>query len=169
MDWATRAIVTEALKGKTFTKAVDMACGWGDYGDILKQHCLHLIGVDRSPIRLRMAKQSGYDEVIQAQMQDYTPPSDTDAVFFFNAIEHMPLEQGFNLLQKVKEIPYIMLTTDTKFFPSTTNHHALWSEKTLHKFGFRTVLFNRGLLPNLLYGQEILAVRVLVNDSHHRI
>lgn len=163
MNPNTKKLAAKLLKGKHFNLCVDLGCGEGYNGDVLKKHCDYLIGVDHNPSRLSVAKKfSGYNEVHLEEVTDYEIPAGTDAVFMFEIIEHIPKQAGFDLLLKLRHIPFIMLTTPTKFQSSLSirNHHvSLWTEKELQEQGFKTTTFSYGLLTDIFYGYGIMAVK----------
>ena len=77
MNPETRRVLSEVLKGRYFSKAVDLGCGEGYYSDIMKRHVGYLIGVDHNLGRLSVAREfGGYDEVVYADMREYEIPAD---------------------------------------------------------------------------------------------
>jgi hypothetical protein len=154
--------VKRALAGKWFWKAVDLGCGWGEYADVLRQHCAYLIGVDHNPLRLKIASESGlYDELHLADIRFYELPPDVDAVFLLDVIEHLEKSEGLSLLQKLKDIPYIMVTTPSKYFPlsSSNGHKSQWTREELEKLGFKIQETYSQEIFSPLYGYGILAVK----------
>lgn len=158
VDHFTKEILAYELANTRFSLAVDLGCGFGDYADILKQHVEYLIGVDRSLERLKVALANGYDEVVCDDINTFEVPWNTDIVFMFYIIEHIPLKDGLNLLNRLSNYS-IILTTDTRSAPSPTNHHSLWSEQLLQSIGFRTGLYSRALLQDVVWGRSIFAFR----------
>ena len=159
MDAITPDVISNELKDKHFNFAVDLGCGFGSYCNILKRHCAYLIGIDISPTKLNFALKHGYDEVVCKDIKEYSIPASADAVFMFYSIEHIQLEHGINLLQKISRKCFIMITTDTKHAPSISNHYSLWSERLLQEQGFKTYLYSRYKLLDAFYGKSILAIR----------
>ena len=164
MNPKTKKILVKILERRHFKLCVDLGCGEGYNGDVLKKYCDWLIGVDHNLARLSVAKKfGGYDEVKFMEVQDYEIPPDTDAVFLFEVIEHLSKQAGFDLLLKLHKVPFIMLTTPSKFqsLLCTHNHHvSLWTDSELQKQGFKTQIFSYGFL-NLIYGKGIMAVHEL--------
>ena len=154
--------IQKALAGKWFWRAVDLGCGWGEYGDVLRQHCAYLIGVDHNPLRLKIAAESGlYDELHIADIRFYELPPDVDAVFLLDVIEHLTKSEGLRLLEKLKDAPYVMVTTPSKYFPlSPSNGHlSLWTKEELETLGFKVEQTYSQSAFSPLYGYGILAVK----------
>jgi len=149
MNPETKKMLIKILKDRHFNKCVDLGCGEGYYGDVLKAHCDYLIGVDHNLARLSVAKKySGYNEVHFCDVRDYEIPADTDAVFMLDLIEHLPKKDGFDLLLKVRNVPFVLITTPTFFHTFTmfrNGHVSLWTEKELQENGFNTIIYNKGL------------------------
>jgi len=149
MNPETRRVVSEILKDRYFSKAVDLGCGEGYYGDILKAHAKYLIGVDHNYPRLNVAKEfSGYDEVVFSDMRSYTVPTDVDAVFMFDSIEHIPKKDGFDLLLKLRNVPFVLISTPVKYTPFAfrDGHQSLWTEKDFTANNFNFTKYNKGVL-----------------------
>lgn len=153
-------IIEDVLEGKRFGKAVDLGCGYGQYAPLFKKHCEYLVGVDRDPIRLKLAWETGcYDELYLEDLRFYVPPKDVEAIFLIDVIEHLEKTEGFKLLQRISEVPYILIITPSKFCPfSADGHHSLWLQSEFESVGFKTATFATGIDQNL-YGLGILAVK----------
>ena len=151
--------IMSILKGYRFGFSVDLGCGEGLRW--LRNYTSYLIGVDKAGFRLKMAKERGYDEVVQKDFREYEIPNACDSVFLFDVIEHIPKNDGVALLQKLKtkRIPFMMLTTPEKFFPYARNGHvSLWSKEELENLGFRVRKVDLPSLVEILYGKELLAI-----------
>ena len=161
MNPETKKIIAKILSGRHFSKAVDLGCGEGYYGDVLKAHTDHLIGVDHNPGRLSVAKKySGYDEVHLSEVQDYKIPYNADAVFMFDLIEHLSEADALDLLLRTRHIPFALIATPTFFhsFSFFRNHHqSLWTEKELREEDFKTIRYNKGLFG--LFVEGVIAWR----------
>ena len=160
MELQTLKQVQKALKGKHFRVAVDLGVGFGEYASLLKKHCDYLIGVVKDIERVRI---SGYDilydKLIEEDIRTYTIPSEAEAVFLFDVIEHINYVHGLTLLSKIGS-RFCILTTPTKFFEVALNGHAsLWSVEDLESAGFKTVIYSCGFWRELLYGWKIIGVR----------
>jgi trans-aconitate methyltransferase len=151
------SLASQFLRGRRFSLAVDLGCGEGAYGEFLKQYCIHLIGVDHNPVRLTIALQyGGYDEGVLADIRDYQLPEGTEAVFMLDSIEHIPKNDGYQLLHRIKDVPFIMITTPTTFHGSLRNSHvSLWTVEDFQKLGYQTKIFRRFYL----FEQAIMAVK----------
>lgn len=155
--------ISKALKGQYFNIAVDLGCGEGYLGETLKQHVRYLIGVDHNIPRLSVAQKfGGYDRVVWSEIQEYELPGAVDAVFMFEAIEHLTSAQGFALLNRLSNIPFVMLTTpDTFFKEAIRNHHqSFWSASVLSElYGFTISKFSYSLVQSLKGIKGVLAIR----------
>ena len=163
MNPETRRVLSEVLEDRYFSKAVDLGCGEGYYSDIMKRHVGYLIGVDHNLGRLSVAREfGGYDKVVYADMREYEIPADTEAVFMLDSLEHIPKDDGYKLLSKLKNV-FIVITTPSRMgrwgIAGIRNHHqSLWTEQELQQLGFKTRTY-RVFFFSLFYGPEILAVR----------
>ncbi len=160
MEKQTRQQVAEALEGKSFNCGVDLGCGYGEIADILKKHCSYVVGVDKDTFR---AIQSGmnkfYDALIQQDARTWEFSSCTQAVFMFDFIEHISLEDGIKLLDKIGS-RYCIITTPSKFEQGALDGHVcLWSEEMLQQFGFTSKTYSAGYIRDRIYGKKIIAVR----------
>jgi trans-aconitate methyltransferase len=151
------SLASKFLSGRHFSLAVDLGCGEGAYGEFLKQYCTYLIGVDHNPVRLTIALQyGGYDEGVLMDIRDYQLPENTEAVFMLDSIEHIPKQDGLQLLQKIKNFPFIIITTPLSFHGSLRNTHmSLWTVEDFQKLGYETQIFRRFYL----FEQAIMAVK----------
>lgn len=160
MNPETRRVVSKILEGRYFSKAVDLGCGEGYYGDLLKTHVDYLIGVDHNLPRLRVAKEFAcYDEVTLSEIREYTLPVGVEAVFMLDSIEHLPKKDGFDLLLKLRNIPFVLISTPTVFTPFAfrNDHQSLWTESEFIENGFNVTKYNRGITG--LFGESIIAWR----------
>lgn len=152
------------LKNRRFTVCVDLGCGEGSAGETLKPHCEQLIGVDHNLGRLSVAKEfGGYTETVYSDVRNYQVPSHAAAVFIFDLIEHLPKTDGQKLLSRLSNVPYVMLTTPTKYFSIAKNGHApsgVWTNKELETNGFQVTQYSEGLL-DVFYGTKLLAVKAI--------
>lgn len=157
-------VVAEALKGVTLRRIVDLGCGAGDGGELLRPHTAYLIGIDSDPDALRIAQSRGfYDELHLADMREY-PLGDADSVTLFDSLEHVSKDDGYALLEKCRA-RYTMLTTPwwsiAPGFISNPEHKCLWSEEELRRLGFQTASYS--FMPDVgmwfTYGGIIIGVR----------
>lgn len=163
-----QSVVSKVLEGKHFRYSIDLGCGWGEAGPILRKHTSFLVGVDRNPEYLKVAAERTspggspvYDRIIQYDLRYYPDiiPPKVDSVFLFDIIEHLKLLDGKILLTRLQNTPFLMLTTPSKFFPIARDGHVtLWTEEELSKYGFRTAKFPIGWLT-MFNGNEIIGVK----------
>lgn len=161
MHQSTKNMVSRLLRGKKFGACVDLGCGDGGAGEVLKPHCNVLVGVDRNIGRLSVAKNfGGYDTVVWMDVREYEIPDDVQAAFVFDLIEHLPKKDGFDLLLKLRKVPYVLLTTPSKYFPLAADGHVtLWSRRELEENGFKVTECPLAFPTGLLYGKHLLALR----------
>lgn len=147
----TKQQLQNILSGKTFTLGVDLGCGSGDAGPILKQHIDYLIGVDSN--RLLLTQAHIYDELILQDIRMYVLPKNTEAVFLFDVIEHIPHNDGEQLLLALMGVRNAYLTTPKHFFLDGAGgvgpHQSLWTEEELKNYGFTTFVYQAEILAFL--------------------
>lgn len=160
MEPQTAKQMREALKGRQFEYGVDLGCGFGEYADILKAHCKHLVGVDRTLERVILSGYNiYYDELVLDDLRVYEIPVEADAVFWFDGPEHLDENDSLYLLGMIGS-RYCMISTPSKFYPYAFNGHiSLWSEEHLENLGFKTVTYSCGYWRKFLYGMKILAIK----------
>jgi len=161
MESSVWKVVQETLGSRHFGVGIDLGCGIGNNGLLLRDYTDRLIGVDNDPFKVQVAKfNPSYSQVILSDVRVYQPPSNTNAVFMFEVLEHIPKSDGRNVLERLSNIPFFMLTTPSKFFPLTfqDGHVTTWSEAELQQFDFKTKVV---ILPLWLkmYGSCIMGVR----------
>ncbi len=156
--------IKRALEGRYFNLAVDLGCGPGPHGEVIKPHVKHLIGVDFHYGRINVAlKFSGYDEVVLSDVREYELPPETEAVFMFEVIEHLTKEDGLKLLNYISRAPFVMVSTPEIFFTSFTSvfdgHISLWKSEEFTNLGYKVTLTTHNF-PGCLHGvKSILAVK----------
>ena len=157
---ATRKVMKALLEDRYFGVGVDLGCGIGSAGRFLKPHFGWLIGVDHNAERIEVTSLRGhYDKVVLADLQEYQWPYGTEAAFLIDVIEHMPKQDGFQLLSRLRSVPFVVITTPSRFHPWTyrNRHVSLWTPSDFEAYGFGTMLYHRGL-ESLISGPGILAV-----------
>jgi SAM-dependent methyltransferase len=137
---------------------LDLGCGRGEYGPILKKHVDWLVGVDKKVDRLSLAIRNGYDAVIRVDALEF-PTNEYDVVFLFDVIEHLPKHVGYDLLNRIRG-KAVYLTTPSTFFPLAWDGHvSIWTVEELSSLGFETYLVRITGPKKLAYGDKILAFR----------
>lgn len=154
-----KCIVADALKERKFRSSIDLGCGTGDGGALIRPHTDYLVGVDPDTSALAEAYKKGvYDMLYVGDMRAF-PLGSSDSIFMFDTIEHIPKADGYKLLEKTGN-RFTMLTTPwwTILHPG---HKCLWRISELDKLGFN--LSVNSFLPDLPmtlgYGGIILAHR----------
>jgi SAM-dependent methyltransferase len=146
------------LKDKHFKYTIDLGCGVGRWGSIIRPHTEYLVGVDIDPKRLRLAKETGYyDEVIEQDIRYYSIPLDADSVIMIEVIEHLTRDEGFDLLDKLYLVPFVLITTPIAFHqPIMPNHHqSLWTREDFEAYGFKTFIVSQGIIDIWFLGNLV--------------
>ena len=154
--------IKDALEGQWFSVAVDLGCGPGAHGEIIKPHVGYLIGVDHNYSRLNVALEfSGYDKVVCSDILGYELPPETEAIFMFEVIEHLTKEDGLNLLKRIGYVPFILLSTPAIFFKAgwMDGHVSLWTPEEFANLGFKTKLIGYDFPTSLSGVKGIFAVK----------
>ena len=164
---ATRRVLKALLKGRQFRVGIDLGCGDGLAGRLLKRHVEFLVGVDHSPHRLRLAGMRGhYNELVLSEIQDFEIPTGVDAAFLLDSLEHLPKTDGYHLLQRLNYVPFILITTPETWheFAWRNRHQSLWTEQELQQLGFATMTYDLGLIGAMFGSRKaILAVKGVRN------
>ena len=76
-------------------------------------------------------------------------------------IEHLPKRLGEELLQKISNIPFVVVVTPETFhsFSLKNGHQSHWRETEFQKLGFKTTIINYSFPTQILYHKGIFAVR----------
>ncbi len=154
-----KRLVENALKGRKLKSSIDLGCGAGDGGVLIRSHTDHLVGVDLDTSALAEAYRKGvYDELYVGDMRTF-PLGSADSIFMFDTIEHISKAEGYQLLDKIGN-RFIMITTPWWSLPHP-GHKCLWPIMELNRMGFTTSAhsFLPDLLMTLGYGGIILAYR----------
>jgi 2-polyprenyl-3-methyl-5-hydroxy-6-metoxy-1,4-benzoquinol methylase len=151
----------EHLKGYHFSRSIDLGCGSGDGGELLRSHTGYLIGVDIDQNALKIARERGfYDELHLADIREF-PLDNADSIFLFDSLEHVPKECGYRLLKKCEE-KFTMITTPFwNFINSNPDHKCTWSARELEGLGFEVQGYS--FFPDIgmcvSYGGFFVAIR----------
>jgi len=153
-------LIAATFSDSYFHKAIDLGCGDGSLGSMLRRKVGYLIGIDSNPEKLEMAKERGvYDELILSDILNYQLPVDADAVFMVESLEHISKEAGYKILTSLNQIPTVVITTPSKFC-SSNGHISLWTAKELQDFGYSTYLAKRDpRFSEIWMGKGIIAIK----------
>jgi protein-L-isoaspartate O-methyltransferase len=160
--------VGKTLDGCEFNTILDVGCGQGSLGNILKKHCKKLVGIEPHEPYAKLARKAGYDEVISADVSKAVLP-EADAVVMLDFIEHIPKKEGLNLIQTLqKTVKMIIITTPSKFHDNldvvkeTNNpfekHVSHWSSDDLKALGFNVSEITLDDILKVSYGNLLFAV-----------
>jgi len=150
--------IDEVLSAYQFYYGVDLGCGKGDLGPILKNHVGWLVGVDDHMAFLLAARNKGYDELVVADVRNYRLPLEADSFFMFELLEHLSIEDGKKIVDETKP-HFLLVSTPSQFHPNIEQdpHISLWSPDDFYSLGFNDVWLVPN--PNSPMGDTILAVR----------
>lgn len=160
------AVVESLLHGKHFKKVVDLGCGFGDFGHVLREHSDYVIGIDADPSMISYATDKNvYNELIVSDAKDFIPDQDTDLVLAIEIIEHMTKDEGIGLLNNMKNVQNMIVTTPVKFNENCyfgrkfQEHKSLWTEQDFSNMGFQTGRIPIGWMATYIYGGDIIAYK----------
>jgi len=146
---------------KYYNVGCDLGCGIGTWGPILKKHCSYLIGVDRNPYHLKESAKTGcYSKLVLKDIRFFQVPLQAEIVFMFDVIEHLPKQDGINLLHQLQNHDCI-ISTPSHFFPITIGwgpHVSLWTVDDFKNYDYDTYLINTGW-KDLFFGKRIVAYK----------
>lgn len=168
-----RDFVDKLLGSTVFDVVCDLGCGDGQsYGSMLRKHAKTLVGFDLNPNALELASRI-YDKVILADIRQFDKYlNGFDAVFMFDSIEHLPKEDGYNLLRRViPKAKFILVATPSRFNPACKEfistqkidkHASIWTIQDFQQLGFQvwSVQQTHPFWKNF-YGNHCLAIRGL--------
>ena len=158
--------VDSYLQDRVFKSSVDLGCGSGFYGRMLRKHAIKLTGIDLDIDAVDEAQ--GYNKIFLGDIKlfdQYVP--DFDAIFLFDVIEHLTKEEGIELLSKAKEKAFVAIATPSKFSNSVQElftqfnphkHKCVWTIEEFHKLGFKVWLFQREGYWGMKYSHHIVGL-----------
>jgi len=152
-------LVRNALKSRKFHSSIDLGCGAGDGGVLIRPHTNYLVGIDLDKSALNEAYRKGvYDELYLGDMRTF-PLDSADSVFMFDSLEHISKAEGYQLIDRIGN-RFAMITTPWWSIPHP-GHKCLWNITELNGIGFTTSAhsFIPDLLMTLGYGGITLAYR----------
>jgi len=168
MHSAIRELVSQTLGSLLYkpqlNRTLDLGCGSGDGGEILRPYTRYLVAVDLDPAKVEAARRRKvYSEVHLGDLRAWRLDG-YDSVAIFDALEHIPKEEGEELLDRLGNRVVILTTPWWSFEPlEGSGHLCLWSPQELQDRGFKT--WTRCFLPDffmfLAYGGITLGVRGL--------
>ena len=164
MGFLEARIIKDLIGNRRLGIVVDLGCGNGILGQIIRPNVEYLIGIDHNMYRLKIAERRNiYDRLVFSDIRDYILPSETEAVFMIEVIEHISKEEGKLLLSRLSWVPIIALTTPRTFcsFSLENGHVSLWTQQDFTSLGFQTTIFNRPFLQQLTHGKGLLACKGL--------
>jgi len=84
-------------------KILDLGCGPGEYGPILKKKCKLLWGVDADKKLLKIAKSRGYNKLICKKIGDKLPfkTKEFDCIWCSEFLEHLPNLEIIDELERI--------------------------------------------------------------------
>ena len=161
-DYALDIAINSILEneGRMYAYSVDLGCGEGSLGYILKSFTSWLVGVDSNPHFLNAANNLGYyGELVLVDILNYEVPIESDSLFLFEVIEHFPRELGTQLLEELLVLAptkFIMVSSPSKF-ADPWQHKSLWTSEDFFNLGFNDVYATPANDPK--WGEMLVAVR----------
>ena len=164
---AAEARIVSSMLHSDYSVAVDLGCGPGKLAPFIRDRVGHLIGVDQNLSQLKRALRAGlYDKLVQADIRDYEPPAETQAIFMLEVIEHIPKEEGYALLDRLRTVPTVILSTPERFIRAG-GHICAWTRHELEELGFLSLYARMPWTQELFYGRSIIAIRSV--DANYRL
>lgn len=142
-----------------YAVTVDLGCGPGAWGPILKKHTRYLIGVDRNQGYLKAASRTrAYNELVIDDIRFYPIPVEADLVFMSEVVEHLTKPDGWNTLYSFRNHD-VLITTPSNFFAIGLGPHiSLWTAEDFKSLGYKVYLIATGW-KDLLFGKRIVAYK----------
>lgn len=112
MHYLLQGWVAETLRrlNRRWSRSLELGCGTGDGGVLLRPYTSYLVGVDVDPAAVEEAQKRGvYDELHVRDARDW-PLQGFDSLFMFEMIEHIPKEDGYRLLEKCGNLTTMLST-----------------------------------------------------------
>ena len=140
MHLLMKRIIRKALRGCHFLCSVDLGCGNGDGGLLLKPHTDYLIGIDWNPMAIKKAEQKGvYDELHVCDLRSWQL-NEVDSIFLFDVLEHLSKPDGHTLLNRFRS-RFVMVSTPWWSLSvllrwSWDGHQCIWTREELRRVGF---------------------------------
>lgn len=137
---------------------LDLGCGMGYWGMILKNRGHKIVGVDVSSSYLNLLKMLDVYESLLKSSACALPfrEAEFDTVLAIETIEHLRKQDGLELLRQAKEVSdRVIVTTPLDisgnedlpdWVPESEHHLSSWTEQELQKEGFVTTRLGRSLL-----------------------
>jgi SAM-dependent methyltransferase len=137
---------------------LDLGCGMGYWGIVLKDPCRNVVGVDVSSSYLHLVKMlKVYEALLKGSASEL--PFRTgrfDTVLAIETIEHLSKQDGLELLRQAKEVSdRVIVTTPLDisgnenlpdWVPESEHHLSSWTEQDFRKEGFATLCLGQTLL-----------------------
>lgn len=119
--------------------ALDLGCGWGRYGALIKDTwtSAHVTGVDAMPGRLRWDQ--GYDRIVYGVLPDIPVTGRFDVVLLLDVIEHLDRGPALQALTAARKLGTVILATPNGFMEQDMSgvdrHRTGWEVADLEALG----------------------------------
>jgi 2-polyprenyl-3-methyl-5-hydroxy-6-metoxy-1,4-benzoquinol methylase len=135
-------LIASCLPDKHAT-ILDMGCGEGIYGMILKSIFRKKIDIDG--VDIEKGQFPIYDNFYQADMTDWEIPYTYDAILILHVLEHFPMDQAIALINKAKEACDCLIiglpnSRKDHVYTGTGPHSHKWG---IHNFPFNEVTLTK--------------------------
>lgn len=121
------------------TSVVDLACGTGDFLELLQEADIEALGVDLDPQCCAVVRSRGL-KVVEQDVLDYLTQSDSeslDGIFSAHLVEHMPFETVLTMFQEC----YRVLRPGGRIVTVTPNVRSLYAHLDMFYLHFGHVCF----------------------------
>jgi SAM-dependent methyltransferase len=139
-------VLSQLSVGRSF---LDIACGYGRWGKIIRGLCrpTYLVGLDVwKPCLLKMKGQKVYDDLVLSDARKLPfKDGSFDVCLACEVIEHMPKREGFAFLSSLEKVPKEMLIVSSPNFDYKQDevrgnpfekHVSVWSNKDFQARGY---------------------------------
>ena len=131
---STNPVTLEQIKGINVSKFVDVGCGDGFYGKLMKyvHSDAHLIGVELEPTYITNWKlEEIYDEIINDDIRNVIEDLHGDLIVFGDVLEHLEKEHADEVIKiSVNNFSYVIINAPLGFQPQEHKN-----ESEIHRCG----------------------------------
>lgn len=143
--WKHNAVVDEdtllTLKSLSFEKVVDVGCGDGFYGKLIKglRDNVFVIGIEKNPIyKDKFELENFYDILLILDIRDTIKDIFADLIIFGDVLEHLEKVDCMNVLKvAVKHSKYILINSPLGFQLQDHEYKEEWHRCGLEKEDFK--------------------------------
>jgi len=136
-----------------YANILDMGCGEGIYGMVLKSLFRKKIVIDGVDIVEGQFVNTIYDSFYKADMADWEIPYIYDTILILHVLEHFPIDEAVKLINKAKEVCDCLIiglpnSRKDHIYTGTGPHSHKWG---IHDFPFNEVTLEKAGTKAHLY------------------